>query len=187
MPRPHIEHGGALAHKKRRSRRPLKIKKPLHVTMRSHLAKGSRSLLKNKSAVYSVLISSSRKFRIRIYRIAVCGNHLHLLVRGQKRVDIQNFFRVATGHIAQKILKSHPLQPAEVRWRERLSSQRREALSKPQHPKNRRVFWDALLYSRILSGWGNEFRVVAAYIEQNVLEALGIIPYQPRKTRFSSA
>jgi REP element-mobilizing transposase RayT len=177
LPPSRKEHGGALALNKRRSRRPLSTKAPIHVMLRSDFAKGPRSLLKHQFMIRAILRKASRLFQIKVYRVAICGNHLHFLVRGHHREDLQNFFRVLSGHVAQNILREFPVAEAE----------RGGAPQKRKHPKNQRKFWALLIYSRVLSGWGREFRVVAKYIEQNVLEALNLLPYQPRKSRFSSS
>jgi len=183
LPKQRREHGGILAVGKRRSRRPLNIKNPLHLTLRSDLAKGRRSLMSHRLIVEKVLLKASKRFRVRIYEKAICGNHLHLLVKGQAREDLQNFFRVLAGHIAQEILRKYPLQPFE----------RVERGGAPQkvsrgtlHPKNQRKFWSLLLYTRIVT-WGREYQGVKKYIIQNVNEVLGLIKYKERKSRFGSS
>lgn len=152
----------------------MEINKPLHVVLRSDLAKGRRSLMKNSPLVERILKKASRRFRIRIYEKAICGNHIHLAVKGRTRIDLQNFFRVAAGHIAQEILQLYPLQKHERGGAPGLQK---------GHPKNRRKFWSLLLYSRIVS-WGRDFIAVKNYVIQNVKESLGLIPYQERKSRF---
>lgn len=165
------ELGGSLSLGKRRSRRPINTKNPLHITLRSDLAKGQRSLVKHKILIRKTALKASKRFRVQIYEKAICGNHLHLLVRGKSKTDIQNFFRVLAGHIAQEILKQFPLSDKE-----------RGGALKKGCKKNQRKFWSVLLYSRIVS-WGKDFNNVTNYIIQNILEALGLIPYQTRKTR----
>jgi REP element-mobilizing transposase RayT len=162
------EHGGAFSVKKRRSRRPLDTRKPLHVTLRSAAyAKGPRSLLKHQPLIGAVLRKGSRLFSVRVYQSAICGNHIHLVIRGKTRVSVQNFFRVVAGHIAQGILREYPLPGGGA-----------------PHPKeackkNQRKFWDLLIYSRIV-GWGRELEIVKRYLTQNTLEALGLVAYRPR-------
>lgn len=180
LPKQRREHGGILAIGKRRSRRPLNLKQPIHLTLRSDLAKGRRSLMSHRLTVEKVLLKASKRFHIRIYEKAICGNHLHLLVKGQTREDLQNFFRVIAGHIAQEILREFPLQPFEKTKRGGASGQ---ITKKPKHPKNQRKFWSLLLYTRIVT-WGREYKAVKKYIIQNVNEALGLIKYKKRKSRF---
>lgn len=172
FPRARRDHGGILSLHKRRSRRPLTTKQALHVTLRSDLATGSRSLLNHRHLVRSVIIKAQRLFHVRVYEYAVCGNHLHCLIRGRSRTDLQNFFRVFAGHLAQQILAAWPLSPDEEQKQQ--STQR-------GCRKNRRRFWALLIYSRIVT-WGREFNHVRRYIVQNTLEALCKIAYRPRKS-----
>ena len=43
--------------------------------------------------------------------------------------------------------------------------------------------WKLIPFSRVLS-WGKDFNAVIAYVEQNELEALGVILYQVRKNYY---
>ena len=169
------EHGGALSVRRRKSKRPLTTRNPFHVTLRSELATGKRSLLRHKNLIYKVLNKASRRFGIKIYQQAICGNHIHLLVRGRYRFAIQNFFRVVAGHIAQKILENQPLLPNE-----RI---RGNAQKNGKNTAYKRKFWGALLYSRMVR-WGRDYSNVVNYIERNVLEAIGWIPYIRTKSRY---
>lgn len=171
------EHGGDLSIRRRKSKRPLTIKNPFHVTLRSEFATGKRSLLRHKNLIYKILNKSSRRFGVKIYQQAICGNHIHLLVRGRQRFAIQNFFRVVAGHIAQKILELHPILDHERR--------RGNASANGSKMKYTRKFWGALLYSRMVR-WGRDYSNVVNYIERNVLEAIGWIPYVRKKWRYNA-
>jgi REP element-mobilizing transposase RayT len=176
LPRTKKEHGGSLALYRRRARRPLDLKRPVHLVLRSDLAKGSRSLLKHQEIVQRVLRKYSRRFQIRVYEKAICGNHMHLLVRAKTRRSLQNFFRVFAGQIAQEILRQYPLQKREQKA---FTGVRRRG-GTPQHRKNQRTFWSVLIYTRLVS-WGRDFQAVKAYVIQNTKEALGLIPYKERQ------
>lgn len=78
---PKNEHGGSLALNKRRARRPLKIKQSHHLTMKSHHAIGSRSLFRHKKMILGILKKNSYRFHVKVYKFAIQGNHLHLLVK----------------------------------------------------------------------------------------------------------
>ena len=173
IPPPDKEHGGILSLNCRRGRRPLSTKNALHITLRSDFAYGKRSLLKHRELIKNVTKKSERLFAVRVYRYAINSNHLHFVIRGKYREDLQNFFRVLAGHIAQQILLRFPLTQNELK---------RQAETQKGHRKNRRKFWALLLYSRIVS-WGREFQRVLNYVLQNALEALNTIAYQPRKRR----
>ena len=168
IPKLKTEHGGSHATKKRRSRRPLNPKNPLHLVLRSELAVGQRSLLKNKQMIMRLLEKYAKKFNIKIYGKCINTNHIHLQIMGCSRAQLQNFFRVFSGQVAQQLLVRYPLKKFEKR-----------PLPGGTHPKNRRTFWSILIYSKIIT-WGREFRNVQAYIIRNIRESLGLIPYQQR-------
>ncbi len=170
-----LEHGGVLTLKKRKSKRTISIKKPLHLVLRSDKAKGPRSLLKNKTLVLTLLRVYSKKFAVRVYEVAVCGNHIHCLVKGCNRKQIQNFFRVFPGQVAQEILLRHPLEKDEVK-----------AFRGGTHPKNQKIFWSLLLYTRVVN-WGRDYLNAKSYVIRNELEALGKIAYVRNTRRIRTA
>lgn len=189
LPKSKRDHGGSLALHRRRSRRNLDIRKPVHIVLRSELAKKQRSLLRNRILVEKVLRHYSRRFGVKIYEKAICGNHIHLLVKAYARRDLQNFFRVVAGQIAQEILRKYPMQEFEEKafwggtpkgFERGAKSQRKK---REMHRKNQRTFWSLLLYTRIVS-WGRDFGNVGRYLVLNTKEALGIVPFQPRRSRF---
>ncbi len=166
------EHGGTLSLGKRRKRRPLSVKNPLHLVLRSDFAYGTRSLLRHRPLIEKVIAKAKKRFAIRVYEMAIVSNHIHMMVKGCSRQDLQNFFRVVAGHIAQELLRQFPLLPSE-----RI---KRGGASKTREKENR--FWQTRIYSRIVS-WGREYTNVKEYVVQNALEALGLIPYKNRAQR----
>lgn len=174
-------HGGSHSINKRRAKRPLSTKETLHVTLRSEFAKDRRSLLKHKNHINFVIKKAARLFNIRVYEKAICGNHLHLLICGTRLAQIQNFFRVVSGHIAQEILRQFPITESERDKTAGGAPKRKKGCN-----KNQRKFWQLLIYSRIVT-WGKEFKTVTRYIVQNTLEALNLVAYQQRKTKYNSS
>lgn len=174
------EHGGSLLVGRRRTRRPLSPKKPLHLVLRSDFAVGSRNLLKHQQLILRVLAKSARRFRIRIYEKAIVSNHIHLLVRGRSRRDLQNFFRVFAGHTAQQILECFPIRPGEKPKPGGAPIQSGNRRGKTRESENK--FWQTRVYSRVVT-WGREYLTVKRYVVRNSLEALGLIAYQVRKKR----
>lgn len=191
LPSAKKEHGGSLAVGKRRSRRSLSVKHAHHITLKSNLATGGRCLLKHQSVIKRILYKAAQRFNVKVYELAIAGNHVHVLVKARSRLGMQNFFRVFAGHTAQEILKICPLpcrgEGAPGRSSGALANTEGGAPERTPCQKNQRRFWGYLIYSRILT-WGREFRIVKAYIIQNLLEVLGVIAYKPRMAmRFSSA
>ncbi len=170
------EHGGTLSLGKRRKQRPLSLKTPLHLVLKSDFAYDSRSLLRHRPLIEKIITKFKRRFRIRVYETAIVSNHIHLVVKGRYRRDLQNFFRVVAGHIAQEILRQFPILPRE---RARAGG----APDKTREKENK--FWQTRIYSRIVS-WGREYLRVKRYVIQNALEALGLIPYKTRTKHSSS-
>ncbi len=166
------EHGGTFSLGKRRKKRPLSLKKPLHLVLRSDFAFGSRSLLRHRPLIEKVLAKAKKRFSIRIYEMAIVSNHIHIMIKGRTRQDLQNFFRVVAGHIAQELLRQFPVLPSE--------RTKQGGASKTREKENR--FWQTRIYSRIVS-WGREYSNVKEYVVQNALEALGLMPYKSRAKR----
>ncbi len=162
---PSREHGGSLLVGKRRVRRSLSLKQSHHLILKSDFAEGARKLTLHRALIERVLKKCMKLYRIRVYTTAIASNHIHLVVLGKRRIDLQNFFRVFTGHIAQEILKQFPIQ-------------KHEKGTAPRERENK--FWQTRIYSRIIT-WGKEFSFVIKYVIQNALEASGVIPYQKRR------
>ncbi len=174
------EHGGSLLLGRRRKARPLSVKKPIHLVLRSDYAYGPRALTRHRPLIEKILRKAQLRFRIRVYEKAIVSNHIHLLVKGHNKQEIQNFFRVIAGHIAQEILRNFPIQkyekpkPGGAPSGPSASSQ---TASKTREKENK--FWETRIYSRLVT-WGRDFLATKKYVITNTLEALGIIAYQPR-------
>lgn len=171
--RSRTEHGGVLLLGKRRNHRPMSTKTPLHLVLRSDFASGRRSLLRHRPLINHIIKKAQRRFHIRVYEFAIVSNHIHLVVRGRTRTSLQNFFRVVAGHIAQEILRKHPILVGE-------RPSRAVPPIKPPAREKENKFWQTRIYSRVVT-WGREYRTVKNYIVQNALEARGLIPYQIRR------
>jgi len=146
---------------KRKLARPIDLRTPLHVVLRSARARESWSLRKQQNArrVERTLRRFAKRYGLRVYRFANAGNHLHILIKSRCRLGVQNFLRAFAGVTA------------------RLVTGARKGLAVGP-------FWDFLSYSRIVR-WGRDFRGVRAYVARNELEAMGRVPYLPRSARMS--
>lgn len=181
------EHGGSLLLGRRRKQRPLSVKTPLHLVLKSDFATSSRSLLRHRPLIESIIKNAQRRFHIRVYEMAIVSNHIHLLIKGKHRRDIQNFFRVVAGHIAQEILRQFPILESErhkKHWGGAPSRQRQTEAPHATRDKENK-FWQTRLYSRVVS-WGREFFNVKKYVVRNTLEALGFITYKSRSKKRKS-
>ncbi len=148
---PRSEHGGAIRSGRRKLHRPIDPKRPLHVVMRATAARGARSMLSRANAprVDALVRQYARRFHVRVFTYSNVGNHLHLLVQGKNRGELQSFLRVLPGQIAQAITGARKGRKLATR------------------------FWDLLAFSRVVD-WGRALRNVKRYLDKNDLEASGL-------------
>ncbi len=169
--------GGSLLKGNPRDARPIAVKRPMHLVLKSKKATGARSFLAPARAA-AILILVNRVARlhgIKIHRYANGGNHLHLVVQSPSRAAFQRFLRGTTGVIARMTL----------------GRERGKALGPTQAASNNpggadlpggAAFWDARPFTRIIE-WGRDFKRTNDYVIKNTLEALGFVSYAARRSR----
>jgi REP element-mobilizing transposase RayT len=151
--------GGAhLKNSNPKEKRPISTKKAMHLVVRSSMAKGPLSLLRNNSKVSAIVHKQAKLCGVKLYRFANAGNHLHMIILPSSRIAFKRFVRSITGLIARLILKAEKGSAKSIQ------------------------FWDKRPFTRILE-WGKDFKITTQYLLQNILEALGFIPYKPRNYR----
>lgn len=92
--------GGSLQQKgKRKTARTLNPKLLVHLILRSE----SHTLFRNLMWMEFYLEKFSHKFNIKIYRKAVCSNHIHVLIKIPNREQYNKFIRALSGAIAKKL------------------------------------------------------------------------------------
>jgi hypothetical protein len=104
--RPHrISHGGSEGLSKRKLSRPLDRRKPVHVVMKSSLAKGALNFLnaKNKLKIDIIIRKTAKQFGITIHEFQNMGNHFHFILKFSSRDGIQNFLRSVPALVARLI------------------------------------------------------------------------------------
>ncbi len=155
--------GGSLLKGNPREARPISVKRPMHMVMRSSLAIKENSFLrtKNSKRVKEIIFKHASRTNVQIYRLALSGNHIHFIVLPKSREAFHAFVRVISGLITRAILHVEKGRCAGLR------------------------FWDARPFTRILE-WGREFKSVGLYLLQNTLEAAGFMQYKPRKLQKTS-
>jgi REP element-mobilizing transposase RayT len=153
--------GGAyLKNSNAKTKRPVTTKRSMHLVLRALVAKGVLSLLRKEKKIKEIIYKQARVHGVKVYRLANGGNHLHLIILPRSREAFHAFIRSISGLIAREILRAERGCPKNLR------------------------FWDKRPFTRIME-WGREYKAVLNYLEQNVLEAYGFIPYQERKNRFN--
>ncbi len=170
--------GSFLKNSHAKSARPISSKLPMHIVLKSSIAKGSLSFLfpKNQNTVKSILKKSAQIFHIQILEFSNNGNHLHLLIRGRNRNDIKNFIRTLSALLPRYIQNKHKGH----------KDIKHSSMNPPNESKKTTSFWDQRAFSRIVESYKGYF-VARDYVLMNHLESLGIIPYQIRKVRYSTA
>ena len=138
------EHGGAVRRGQRKLERPVSTRRPMHVVLHSHRARGPWSFRKHERPVRDALRDMARRFDVRIYDFANVGSHLHLLVRARRREAFQGFLRSFAGIVARKVTGARRGRPAGH-------------------------FFTGLAWSRVVS-WGRDYFGVRHYVFRNEIE-----------------
>ena len=141
------EHGGDFRRGRRKLERPVSVRRPMHVVLRSERARGGWSMRKHQTKIREALRACRERSGVRIYEFANVGSHLHLLVRARRRESFQRFLRTFAGIVA------------------RIVTGARRGL-----PLRGGTFWSALAWSRVVS-WGRDCYGVRHYIFRNRIEA----------------
>src|SRR5215471_8372149 len=138
------EHGGALRRGRRKLERPVSARRPMHVVLTSHRARGPWSLRKHDRTVRDVLRRMARRFDVRIYDFANVGSYLHLVLRVRRRDAFQNFLRSFAGVVARRVTGAE---------------------------RGRRAgpFFSGLAWSRVVS-WGRDYLGLRHYVFRNRIE-----------------
>lgn len=161
------EFGGSLLKKSHAKKpRPISTKNSMHLTLRSSQAKGEKSFLasqKRRLLIDKKIREVANKFGVSVYKIAIVGNHIHILLRATYRRGFVSFLRSITGVIARIVLGAE-------RGRAKLAGAAR--------------FWDQRPWTRVIA-WMRDFANVKKYVQQNFNEAMGFTPYKPRKQALS--
>jgi REP element-mobilizing transposase RayT len=168
--------GGRLLHGRRRRQRPLSVKDPVHLILRSSWASGLNSFLRphNKNAIQKIIATTAQKYGVRVYRTAIASNHIHSIVRIHSRRLYRTFIRVLAGKIASHVMKNQSFKI----FRKGLRGDPPEIQGKGQ------AFWQFRPFTRLMH-WGRDFTKCCAYLKQNTLEALGFTPHKPRQNYYA--
>ena len=95
-----LVHGGVLAMGKRKSKRPLDSKKPIHVVLKTT---DTFRLLRNKRFIEKLIQSKSRSFGVKIYSMGVQADHIHLNISFGSRKIYVMWIRALSGAMVKKV------------------------------------------------------------------------------------
>jgi len=138
------QHGGDVRRGQRKLDRPVSTRRPMHLVLASHRARGPWSLRKHDRAVREVLRRMARRFDVRIYDFANVGSHLHLVLRARRREGFQGFLRSFAGIVARRITGARRARPSGP-------------------------FFDGLAWSRVVT-WGRDYWGLRHYVFRNQIE-----------------
>lgn len=190
---------------KRKSVRPLSSKDSIHFVLRSNWARGKDSFLapRNCKIINNIITRFAKKFGVRIYERSINGNHIHLLLKITNRPLYRAFIKAVSGKIASHVMGEQSfLLFREARDhlyenriyedhiygnrinRDHNSEQTSERGDGATAAQKTQSFWEFRPFSRIVS-WGRDFKTCVNYLKQNVLEALGFVPYKIRKNNYA--
>lgn len=145
-----LDHGGDTRKGKRKLARPIALRRPMHVVLRSEQARGPWSMLRRQYAqkINALIHTRAKTFGVEVHQCANSGNHIHLLIQAKTRKGFQGYLKTLTGLIARLIT----------------GAKRGEAKGR---------FWTQLAYSRVVS-WGRDYKGTMRYVFQNTLEAFDL-------------
>lgn len=177
--------GGALLQNKRKSQRPLTAKDSIHFVLRSEWATGRYSFLvaRNRTAIGRILDRFAKKFGVRIYQRSLNSNHIHLLLKITNRTLYKAFIKSISGLIASHVMEQQSFKVFQKK--QRLSHRGDGPTATKSDGATEQGFWQFRPFSRVVN-WGQDFKMCTRYIKQNVLEALGFVPYQVRNNYYSA-
>lgn len=92
-------HGGQLARGKRKTRRPLSTKRPLHLVLKAK----EHQLFAHKVFLEGLARRLAASSRAKIYGLAVNHDHIHLVLRFPHVSSYRAFVRAFTGLISRRI------------------------------------------------------------------------------------
>lgn len=92
-------HGGSLQKGRRKTRRPLSSKKPIHLVLKAR----KNNLYQNKKILHEQIQKFQKRFEIKIYSSAVHFDHVHLLIQVKGRASYNAFVRSLSVEVAKKL------------------------------------------------------------------------------------
>lgn len=142
-------HGGSLAYGRRKEKRPLSFKRPVHLVLRASKARGAWNLLRHERKVDALLRIQARRHHVRVQNYVNVGNHLHIKLRVYSRESFGAFLKSFAALLARKVTGAR-------RGRALVGSTKK--------------FWDGLAFTRILYH-SIEEKLLARYFTANNIEA----------------
>jgi hypothetical protein len=142
--------GGSLLAGKRKARRPISTKHAMHLVLNSQQVLKNGSFLKHRKLIEATVGRATKKFGVKVYRLAVARDHIHMVIKVGSRASYAFFIQFTSGLLALKL----------------------------KFEKGAK-FWSHRPFTRIVE-WGRDFKRTCEYVMMNELESMRWITYQPR-------
>lgn len=142
--------GGSMLAGKRKSRRPISTKHAMHLVLNSQQVFKNGSFLKHRKLIEATVGRATKKFGVKVYRLAVARDHIHMVIKVGTRASYAFFIQFTSGLLALKL----------------------------KFEKGAK-FWSHRPFTRIVE-WGRDFKRTCEYVMMNELESMRWITYQPR-------
>src|SRR5437868_7167199 len=147
------EFGGSLLVGRRKTARPLSIKNPIHLILKST---GASCFVPGSRKLETLIRSHADKYGIKLYEISLNWSHIHLLTKLPSKQAYISFIRTITSLIVAFLSKLKG--------------------------KSLKGLFDLPPFTKILS-WGKQFKTVIEYHELNDLEARGLVVRKKKPVR----
>ncbi len=173
-------HGGQLRNCRHgRGSRALTRKAPIHLVFKANkeVLRGGFRTYRRYFLIQKLVDIYAKRFFVKIEQITVQSDHLHLLIRINKRSQAQNFFRVVAGQIAQRF-KLEGL----VNFSLTQKSATDTSIDAPKTTRHPKKLWKYRPFTRVVKGW-KPYQIVRNYIQLNEQEALGVISYRKERLK----
>ncbi len=144
-----------------RTARPVAVKRPMHLVMKSAWIKpatsnagGVTSLILIAGQIEKIARDVGNKTLVQLRDIAVAHDHVHLVIQPKSIYAYRRFIRALSGILARTIL----------------NAQKGRAWRKASSLKH---FWQARPFTRIVE-WGKDYVGIKNYLIKNRLDLLGM-------------
>ncbi len=183
--RQNLSHGGTLRQRRSgRFERPLSAKHPVHLVLKADkkiLRQRTLRSHKNFQLITHITQKYALRFHVKVEQCSIQFDHIHLLIRTNRRSQFQNFFRVLAGQIAQEFQKQSCLVTDTPKNEEgKLKNKNTQHVK--QKSTKRKKLWIHRPFTRVVKGW-RAYKIIRNYIQLNEQEALGRIRYQKQRLR----
>lgn len=133
----------------------------MHLVLKSNWAQGRYSFLGKMKALESLCRRVGSRAAVKLYDLAIAGNHLHLIIRPKSPRAYRAFVRALSGLVPRLMMNVQ---------RGRSLRDLLRGISKMPATNS---FWESRPFTRIVS-WGRDYLVLRSYLMKNRLDLVGM-------------